>query len=255
MKKKITMISFGILLALLMLSLASAVVSHYQEILKYSQDDHITRRVLSVFWVEGDLLSGSFGNGAVRDEINSDELLEVEIDYSIYVQKWNTQNYDYAIENCTLTINYFENKGNGSYVFYERTINKTDSDVLDDKYFVRLNQKDGISVFMDCYFQDADKRSLITPTELSIKLPTYECKTCQYYEWSVQQRSIREAEIVGGNSVLIWSYIQEFLTFNFEIILALFWFMVIIITLMASGFIFLGIYFLFIFLRKIARDI
>lgn len=255
MKKQLTIINFGIILALLLISLVSSVTDHYQEVILYPENEHITRRVVSVFWLGFDFDSGFLGSGAVNDEITSDELLEVEIDYSIYIQRWNSANYNYAVQNCTLTINYFENKANESYIFYERTITKDDADILGDKYFVRLNQKDGLSAFMDCYFIDEDSRILDTPTELSIKLPTYECKTCQYYEWSVQQRDIGKARTIGENSVSVWNYIKKVIDLNFEIILALFWLILILMAIGGFGLVFFGIYWLFLYLRKISREI
>jgi hypothetical protein len=120
---------------------------------------------------------------------------------------------------------------------------------------VRVPQKDGITAWMDCYFVNESARQLITPTELSIKLPTYECKSCQYYEWSVQQRHIAKAQIVGDNVVSVWGYIKTFIELNFEIIVALFWFLIIIITGVTISLFFIGIFYLFLFVRNMARNI
>jgi hypothetical protein len=248
MKNKISFGIATILLALLIIQSASALVSFYQENIFLPDNPHITRTANSVFW-----FYGSYGGS--KDIIADDNLLEVEIDYSMYPKTWNEKNINYEIENCTLTINYFENKANQSYVFYNRTIDKTMSDIMNDKYFVRLNQKDGISVFMDCYFVNTSSRILSTPTELDIKLPTYECKSCLYYNWAVQQRSIEKARVVGNNAVTIWDYIKEIITLNFEIILALFWLLIMIIFLGAIGLIFLGIYWAVLWLRHLARSI
>lgn len=247
MKNKIIFGISTILLALLIIQSASAVVSFYQETIFPSSSTHITRTANSVFWVYG-----SYGGS--KDIIADDNLLEVEIDYSMYPKTWNEKNINYEIENCTFTINYFENKLNQSYVFYNETIDKTMSDVMGKKYFVRLNQKDGISVFMDCYFKDPSKRVLTIPIELDIKLPTYECKSCLYYNWAVQQRSIEKAKVVGNNAVTIWDYIKEMISLNFEIILALFWLLIMIIFLGAIGLIFIGLYWAVLFLRHLARS-
>lgn len=252
---------------LLLLNLSSAIVSVYQQTSFPSASTHITRTSNSVFWIYGYynietppnwwdfLFPPVLTSQAVRDEIKSDELLEVEIDYSMYPQSWNAVNTGYDITNCSFTINYFAQKLNQSYVFYEEVVTENDTDVMAKKYFVRLPQRDGISVFMDCYFENESKRGLITPTELSIKLPTFECKSCQYYEWSVQQRQIVKAKLVGNNVVSIWSYIKDFVELNFEIILALFWFFLIAVLLIGISLMFIGIYYLFLFLRKLALEI
>jgi hypothetical protein len=248
MKNKILFGISAILLALLIIQSVSAIVSFYQETIFLPDNPHITRTTNSVFWILGKY-------DGVKDIITDDSLLEVEIDYSMYPKTWNEKNINYEIENCTLTINYFENKLNESYVFYNETISKTDADLMGAKYFVRVPQKDGISVFMDCYFNNTSSRILSTPTELDIKLPTYECKSCQYYNWVVQQRSVEKAKVVGNNAVTIWDYIKELISLNFEIILALFWLLIIVIFLGAIGLIFIGIYWGFLWLRHLAKGI
>lgn len=245
--KLITLIIAFLLLA----NLSSAVVSFYQETIELPDDEHITRTANSVFWIAGAFPT----DPTVKDVITSDDLLEIEIDYSIYPQTWNDRSPDYEIENCTLTINYFENKLNQSYVFYEETVNKNESDILGKKYFVRVPQKDGISVFMDCYFANASQRILDTPTELTVRLPTYECKACQYYEWNVEQRDIAKAQTIGNNTVTIIDYIKEFFILNFELLLAVFWFILILLLFAGVGLIFIGMYGLFNWLRKIAREL
>jgi hypothetical protein len=272
MKNKLILFAVAFLL---LLNLSSAIVSHYQETILSPENSHITRKVTSVFWVMGDLelqSQGSFWDWffltnplfplnppsspiTLQDVITSDELLEVEIDYSMYPQLWNSKNVEYKIENCTFTINYFEHKLNGSYVYYNETITKSDADIMNKKYFVRLNQRDGISVFMDCYFLDQNKRILDTPTELSIKLPTTECKSCQYYKWSVQDRQIAKAKILGNNVVSVWQYIKKIVDLNFEIILAGFWFLMIVLLIAGILAIFVGIYYVYQFFNKLARGI
>ena len=244
---KYKLITFA-LAFLLLLNLSSAVVSFYQETIFLPTDMHITRTANSVFWIEGQY-------EGVRDIITSNDMLEVEIDYSMYPKTWNEANTNNIINNCTFTIDYFANQLNQSYVFYEETINSSDADVMGKKYFVRIPQKDGINVFMDCYFQNSSGRILSTPTELSIKLPTYECKSCLMYEWLVQQRQIVKAQVIGHNVVSIWSYIRQFAELNFEIIVALFWFFLIVVLLIGISLIFLGIFYLYLFLRKLAREI
>ena len=251
---------------LLMMNLASAVVSFYQEDIELLDNAHITRTANSVFWSRGALsLSGesSFWDflfpadppTTVKDIITSDELLEVEIDYSMYPRTWNERSSEYEIENCTLTVNYFENKLNQSYIFYEETVTKYEADIKSKKYFVRIPEKDGISVFMDCYFVNESRRILDTPTELQIKLPTHECKACQYYEWNVQQRDVLKAQTIGGNTVSVIEFIKEFVVLNFELILAGFWAFLILMLFVGISLMFLGVYWLFIFFRKLLKEI
>lgn len=241
------LISFAVVF-LLLLNLSSAFVSFYQTRELSLVNPHQTRISNSVFWYEGQF-------EGVKDAITSDNLLEVEIDFSMYPQSWNTANPNFTIENCTLTMNYFESKLNNSYILYTTTTTKNDIDIFGDKYFVRLPQKDGISVFMDCYFTNESNRVLDTPTELSIKLPTYECKSCQYYNWLKDTRSVEKAKIVGRNAVSTWEYIRELVSLNFEIILALFWLLMILIFVGAIGIIFIAIYWVFLYLKNLSKRI
>lgn len=251
---------------LLLLNLSSAIVSYYQETTLVYDNPHIVRNSNSVFWIDGiinivsptnwwDFLFPDEPPQKVKDEITTDELLEVEVDYSMYPQSWNNVSIGYEIANCTFTINYFAQKSNQSYVIYEETVTSEDADVMGKKYFVRLPVKDGISTFLDCYYIDETKRSLLTPTELDVKLPTYECKSCQYYQWSVEQRQIQKAKIVGENSVSVWAYIKGLVVMNFEIIIALFWFFLILVLLIAISLMFLGVFYLYLYLRKLAMEI
>lgn len=244
MKKLIIMMVLGILL----ISMASAVVQFSQTDYYPVGFNHTTRTHASLFWYEGTYYG-------ITDYIPDDEILEVYVGYSLYPQTWNTQNNDYEIVNCTFYINYFENLENQSYVMYSETITGEESDVLDKKYFVRLKNKDGFTSDIDCYFEDDDKRILDIPAEMVIVTPSYECKACQYYEWTLLQRDIEKARIIGENRVSVWDNIKGVVNLNYEVILAIFWFILILIALMGGGLIFVGIYWIFIYLRRLARDI
>lgn len=241
MKNKIILFAFAFFL---LLNLSSAIITYQQKGI-YLNDSHTTRIHSLVFRTEGSYMG-------ISDRISSDELLEVYVKYSLYPQTWNTQNPDYSINNCTFTINYFEHLSNISQEIYTRTINYSDTDVYDDKYFIKLKIGDGFTSDIDCYFQNTTSRILETPSEMIIVSPSWECKACQYYEWTILQRDIEKTQLVGRNSVTIWDFIKELITLNFEIILALFWLLLFIIFLGGIGLLFLGLYWAFLWVRNLA---
>lgn len=233
---------------ILLVSCVSAVVIYDQNDNFPINTTHISRSHASVFWSKGQF-------SEVKDMINSDDLLEISVLYSMFPKTWKEQNYDYRVENCTLTINYFEQLLNYHFVIYNETVTSEDSDIFDKKYFIRLKEGDGFTADIDCYFTNEDLRILDMPSELIIVSPTWECKACQYYEWTVLQRDIGKAEIIGDNVVSIWEYIKEFVNLNFEFILGLFWLSLIFFAVGGMGLVFVGVYYLFIYLRKLSKEI
>jgi len=247
MKKQLTLIICSFLLALLMINSASAIVQYAQRKSFPTNTTHITRTHASLFWSKAEIFA--------TDNIRDGDLYEVYVQYSMYPKTWKEENYDYRVENCTLTINLFETLLNYSYPVYEETLTSEDNDIYNKKYFARLNKGDGFTADMDCYFFNDSLKIYDTPTELLIVTPSWECKECQFYEWSVQQRNIAKAELLGANTVTVWGYIKELGTLNYEIFLAVFWLILILIAIGGMGFVFLGIYWCFLFLRKIAKGI
>ena len=97
------------------------------------------------------------------------------------------------------------------------------------------------------------QEGLDMPFQQQIVMPTWECKACQYYEWSLVEINIEKAKIIGENVVDTSKYIKKLFMLNFEILLALFWVLIILLLFAVIGMVFSGIYWIYIYLRSLVR--
>jgi hypothetical protein len=133
---------------------------------------------------------------------------------------------------------------------HNETITKDDPDIFRDKYFVRLKQGDSMRSELNCVYENNRPEKFEIPASMTIVTPTWECKSCQYYEWSVIERDILKAESIGANTVEVVDYIKRLISLNFEIVIAMFWIALIFVTGLSTSLIFVAIYWLFLFLRR-----
>ena len=89
--------------------------------------------------------------------------------------------------------------------------------------------------------------------DMQLVTPTWECKACQLYEYSVQQKDITKAQVIGNNVVTISDYIKKLFVLNFEIWLMLFWIFLILMILVGVGLIFFGVFWVYSYLRKLTK--
>lgn len=173
--------------------------------------------------------------------------LEVYAWYDIYVQSWNELNPDYSVSYCNFSVRQYP-KTSSNVTFSDSRI-FTD-DYRNAKYFLRMN--DGDTAFFDteCFFNSTNT-SILIPANFQIVTPTTECKACQYYEWSVTERDISKAEQVGSQSVDVINIMYQVIYLNFEIWLALFWIVLIVVAIHSTGFIFVGLVWLFAYLKSL----
>lgn len=230
-----------------LMQLSSAVVQTFQRDY-FLNDSHTVRRHIAVFWYQGQY------NG-VLDQISDDSLLESYIMYSMYPNKWNSDNPTSLITNCTLTVNYFANKFNFTQVLFNETVLSTDPDIFGKKYFVRMPVKDGYTADIDCYYLNSAQTSIDIPVEMSMVAPSWECKACQMYQWTLLNRDVIKAQTLGGNTVAVWGYISQVIDLNLEIVLALFWLFLIFAFLGILGLVFYGILWSYSQLKELARRI
>jgi len=241
MKYKIMM---GVLAFLLIVSMVNvSAVTFWQE--RYFRGNYTTQVRGVVIWDFGNLLP---------DKIKSGSELETYVWYNMYPQKWNRDNPNYAVRYCNMTITFWEYLGNSSKRIYNQTFTSASEDKLNAKYFVNLNQGDSYDVDIFCVFSDNRPEFLEElPADFSIVTPTWECKECQYYEWSVLEQDIAKAKTIGDNTLDIVGYIKQVVLLNYEIAIALFW-----LILLSGGFIgislvFVGVYWLFLYFRRVVR--
>ncbi len=167
--------------------------------------------------------------------------------YDIYVQSWNELNPDYSVDWCNFTIQKFPSTSSNATFTYNRLF--TD-DYRNAKYFLRLDDGDTIFADIDCHFNSTN-HSLIIPASLQAVTPTWECKACQFYEWTLLERDILKAEAVGDNIVDVVAVMRSLINLNFEIWLALFWIVLIVIAVHSTGLLFIGLIWLFAYLKNL----
>ena len=240
MKTKILTLMFGILL---LMSIANVSAVQYYQSKSFIGDD-TTRIHASLFWDFGELSD---------DSVRSGNSLQTYVWYNIYPSTWNRANPNYAIQYCNMTVNFFGHMDNVSTLIYNKTYTGVGDDDPNAKYFVELTKGDGYTVTVDCVFAGIRPELLELPADFSIVTPTWECKSCQQYEWSLLEQDIAKAKTIGENTVDVVGFIKQLVLLNFEIVIALFWLILIGTTFVASSLVFVGIYWLFLYLRKVVK--
>lgn len=230
-----------ILLAIpfLLLSLASANMEYFQ----YKQNNGGGEIQNHVFVM--------YGKGGTDDFITGDNPFEFYYSYSFYPKTWNDKNPLFAVDSCEIKI--FVDTDSGSQQVFEANYTDADSDQANVKYFVRLN--DGESSRFDelCQFVNANYTDLYLPAEVQVFTPSWECKACQFYEWSQTRVSADKSEAIGKNSASVSSYIKKLFDINYEIALASFWFFLIMMIFVGITLIFTGLYWVYLWIRNISR--
>jgi hypothetical protein len=189
----------------------------------------------------------------IRDYTTGNNFYQTYILYNLYVNKWNTDNPNYIIDYCNMTIKQSTRQTNYSTIF-NKYVTNNDFDLFNAKYFLLMADGDCVIVEQNCrYNSNYSQSNLDIPAYMQLVTPTWECKDCQYYEWTLTQRDIAKAELLNNNKLSISDFMKKLILINFEILLILFWTFMILMIFVAIGFIFMGIYWLFLYLRGVAK--
>lgn len=243
MKKEILFTIFVFFL-LLSINLVLAETEFWQE--KQDKDNGTIQNHLVLFYSKGHF-------GITDDYISGNNPYEVYFLYNIYVQKWNNDNPNYRVSKCDFIINYYGKLQNTSITLVNVSYNQSTADIMNGKYFVKLFDGDGVIADEICYFENESYNELYLPAEMQIVTPSWECKACQFYEWSLIERDVTKAQAIGDNVVVVSGYIKKLFLLNFETWLALFWLFLILMIFVAISFIFVGVYWLYLYLNNIMK--
>lgn len=183
-----------------------------------------------------------YGNDFTTSHIKDNKPLELYVLYRVYIDTWNQKNIFNRVSYCNFTVYQSSSLYNFSSIIFNTMIT---NDLSDSKYFVKLEKGDSFSADMICKFESAQPITLEVPADFSIVSPSWECKACQYYEWVLTERKITKAENLGDKTVQVFDFIKKLFVLNYEILIALFWVLLIFLLLMGFGLIFMSIYFLF----------
>ena len=245
MKNKLLPILFiSIFIILLISPLVKSEIQFWQE--KTDSGNGTIKNHLVLFYSKG-------GFGVTDDYVSGNNPYEVYLLYNVYVKKWNADNPNYKVDNCEFIVKFWGHLENTTTILTDLNFTQADSDIFNGKYFVKLGDGDGMIADQICKFQNNNFTDLDIPAEMQIVTPTWECKACQYYEWSVQESAIAKTQSIGDNVVSVSNYIKKLFMINFEIWLALFWFFLIFMIFTSVGLIFVVMYWLYLYLRRVMK--
>ena len=189
----------------------------------------------------------------IKDYVSGDNFYQAYLLYSIYIKKWNNDNPDYMIDYCNMTLKQSTKQTNYTLI-YNAYMTQADFDLNNAKYFFLMKDGDCVIAEQKCrYNYYANQSDLDIPAEMQLITPTWECKACQYYEWSLVEKQITKTETINRNVVSVWDYVRKFVLLNFEILLMIWWTLMILLIFVGIGFIFMGIYFMYLYLKHISK--
>jgi hypothetical protein len=251
MKKMLLFLICTIFLIGLM-GLTSAEISFWQQ--KYDMGNKTILNHLVVCYE--DSITGIDFLDPVDNYVSGGKSFEAYIWYNIYIKSFNSDNPTHNIDWCNFLIKQSSTMTNNSILF-NQTYTQADSDIMNAKYFVQMKDGDCVTAQQLCKYNYNVSLSpvdrLTIPVSMQLVAPTWECKACQRYEWSSTEQNIIKAQSIGNKVVSVSSYIKRLFLLNFEILLALFWVFLILMIFVALGFIFLGVYYFYIYLKGVIK--
>jgi hypothetical protein len=235
-----------------LIGLTSAELSFFQQ--KYDKGNKtILNHMVFCYY---DSITGIDFLDPVNNYVSGGKSFEAYIWYSIYVQSFNLASPNHNVDWCNFLILQSSTRTNNS-VLFNQTFTQADTDMNDAKFFVSMRDGDCVTAQQLCKYDynvtilPVDR--LTIPVNMQLVAPTWECKACQNYEWSATESNIIKAKNIGDKVVSISDYIKRLFLLNFEILLALFWVFLILMIFVALGFIFLGVYWLYIYLKGVVK--
>jgi hypothetical protein len=190
--------------------------------------------------------------GGTDNYVSGGHFFEAYIQYNIFVQKFNAENPSEPINNCNLVLK--QSSGGNLSIIVNRTYTNASYDAMNEKYFFTLSDGDCVMAQIYCRFEpyvNASGFKLDTSETMQLVTPTWECKACQKYEWTAEEQNSIKAESLGDYVIVVSDYIKKLFMLNYEIVLALFWIFLIFMLLAGVGLIFMGVYYLYLYLSHI----
>lgn len=182
------------------------------------------------------------------EHIKDNHPLEVYVEYYDQVTSWNNANTNNQIRNCVLTITKGVYINNSDEVVFNATFIE---DTPRTKIFVPLDKGDSVKADWLCTF--IGQRTLQTPADFSIVTPTWECKECQLLQWRQDQITVTKAITINSYIVSMFGYIKNFVSMNFDLAIIGFWILVILMLVSAVSLIFVGFYWGYLYIKRLAR--
>lgn len=172
--------------------------------------------------------------------------LEFYIQYWAKINSWNEGNPLNNVTYCNLLgIQYSNLTGSAILAF---NVSNITGEVLEAKQFVNLYPDDSLSINMDCFYKT--NSTLLMPANFQIVTPSFACKSCQFYEWTLRNVEANKIAVLKDNYFLTYGYIINLFLLNYEVIIILYWIVLISLLLFSVSMVFYGAYWVYLFLRR-----
>jgi hypothetical protein len=211
------------------------------------------------YWFEDTSASG----------IGNNKDIPITFYYTVQQLPYNLTNGN--VDWCNLTITHFRNIYGTQFVAFEgffggellnttieiQNVYFTTAPVTSGQITVNIRSRDTINADMKCHYENVSDlyEDNILVGMLTTYMPSFECMGCDKYDFEELSNQITSEEAITLNEVAIYERIQTAIDWNFQIWLILSWVIKIVFLLLAVGLIFSGVYFFYIFLKKISQEI
>jgi len=172
---------------------------------------------------------------------------------------------------CNLTITHYKNIYGTQFVAFQgffggellnttietQNVYFTTDLITSGQITINVRSRDTINADMKCHYENVSDlyEQNILVGQLTTYMPSFECVGCSQYDFEQLTYQTENAESITQNQLAIYDRIQTVIDWDFQIWLIMSWIIKIAFLLLAVGLIFSGIYFFYIFLKKISQEI
>lgn len=189
--------------------------------------------------------------------------IPINIYYGVEALPFNFSGvYPVEVDWCNLTIihaiNEYDSEGNIVNTTEERdNLFFQNQPSNSSELIYNLRSRDTLVVRMYCHYTDVNYLFVenILVGSFDVFLPSYECDGCEEYTLEELSNQIEKTEEITQNELAIYNGIQTFVSWNFTIWLIISWIIKIGFVLIGVGLIFGAVFYFYIFLRDIGRNI
>ena len=167
-----------------------------------------------------------------------------------------------SVDWCNVSTSHFKNIYDKEG-FIENTTTETQSlyflggGLSTGELILNMRSKDSLIADVTCHYTDVNYlyEDNVLVGRFTTYMPSFECNGCTKYTLEELSQQIEQQESITENELAIYNKIQTFLGWNFQIWLILSWIIKIAFVLIAVSLMFIGVYYFYIFLRDIGRQI
>lgn len=206
------------------------------------------------------LMSGLFDLGGTKDYIKSGKPNEIGIGYTSTIKDWNNQYIDNKVPICQIQIRKLnKNQDTFSTPFNVGLLlnkNITELSDVNDYFIVQLYDNEYFYVNTICLFSNKSNinyTGMNMPFSMQTFSPTYNCKPCQFSEFSQHLSDTIKKDTFDNYDVNIKNYTKGFIDICFEIFIYSFWVLLIVLFFSIIALIFWGGYWLYFYLRSLGK--